>query len=190
MTVQAGTSVNSVAEIGFAYQTWGGTNPLAAVGYQITSNSGVGAGALTFSTRSVTTDTAPTERARITSTGDFGISGNAGSATNRLNLTYDGGSGVASVGPNSSGGSTILFFGTSNSGVYSERARIDSNGNIICNTAAIATNATNGFLYVPGCAGTPTGTPTTVTGRSPIVVDTTNNKLYFYSGGQWRDAGP
>jgi len=71
-----------------------------------------------------------------------------------------------------------------------ERARIDANGNIICGTAAIATNATNGFLYVPGCAGTPTGTPTTVTGRSPIVVDTTNNKLYFYSGGQWRDAGP
>ena len=71
-----------------------------------------------------------------------------------------------------------------------ERARIDANGNVIINTAAIATNATNGFLYVPTCAGTPTGTPTTYTGRSPIVVDTTNNKLYFYSGGTWRDAGP
>lgn len=56
--------------------------------------------------------------------------------------------------------------------------------------AAIATNATNGFFYVPGCAGTPTGTPTAYTGRVPIVVDTTNNKLYFYSGGAWRDAGP
>lgn len=72
----------------------------------------------------------------------------------------------------------------------SERARIDSNGNVIINTAAIATNATNGFLYVPTCAGTPTGTPTTYTGRAPIVVDTTNNKLYFYSSGVWRDAGP
>lgn len=67
---------------------------------------------------------------------------------------------------------------------------IDANNNIVCNNAAIATNATNGFLYVPGCAGTPTGTPTAYTGRVPIVVDTTNNKLYFYSGGAWRDAGP
>jgi len=71
-----------------------------------------------------------------------------------------------------------------------ERARIDTTGNVVINTAAIATTATDGFLYVPTCAGTPTGTPTTYTGRAPIVVNTTNNKLYFYSGGAWRDAGP
>ena len=71
-----------------------------------------------------------------------------------------------------------------------ERMRADINGNVVVNTAAIATNATNGFLYVPSCAGTPTGVPTTFTGRVPIVVDTTNNKLYFYSGAAWRDAGP
>jgi hypothetical protein len=69
MTVQAGISVNSVAEIGFSYGSWGGTNPIASLGYQITSNAGVGAGALTFSTRSVTTDTAPSERMRISSAG-------------------------------------------------------------------------------------------------------------------------
>jgi hypothetical protein len=57
-------------------------------------------------------------------------------------------------------------------------------------TAALATNATDGFLYVPTCAGAPTGTPTAETGTAPIIIDTTNNKLYFYSGGQWRDAGP
>lgn len=55
---------------------------------------------------------------------------------------------------------------------------------------AIATTATDGFLYVPTCAGPPTGTPTTITGLAPIVIDGTNNKLYFYSGGSWRDAGP
>lgn len=71
-----------------------------------------------------------------------------------------------------------------------ERLRIDNAGNVIINTAAIATTATNGFLYVPTTAGTPTGVPTTYSGRAPIVVDTTNNKLYFYSGGAWRDAGP
>jgi hypothetical protein len=70
------------------------------------------------------------------------------------------------------------------------RAEITGSGNVVIGEAAIPTNATNAFLYVPGCAGTPTGTPTAYTGRVPIVVDTTNNKLYFYSGGQWRDAGP
>jgi hypothetical protein len=67
---------------------------------------------------------------------------------------------------------------------------IDQNNNIVANNAAVATNATNGFFYVAGCAGTPTGAPTAYTGRVPIVVDTTNHKLYFYSGGSWRDAGP
>jgi len=62
--------------------------------------------------------------------------------------------------------------------------------NFVVSAAALATNATDGFLYVPTCAGTPTGTPTTFTGRAPIVINTTNNKLYFYSGGAWRDAGP
>jgi hypothetical protein len=56
---------------------------------------------------------------------------------------------------------------------------------IFCGTAAIATNATNGFLYVPTCAGVPTGVPTVVTGRVPIVADSTNNRLYIYSGGAW-----
>jgi hypothetical protein len=83
-------------------------------------------------------------------------------------------------------GARALVFGTNDT----ERARIPAAGGMVIGTAAIATNATDGFLYVPGCAGTPTGTPTAYTGRVPIVVDTTNNKLYFYSGGAWRDAGP
>lgn len=71
-----------------------------------------------------------------------------------------------------------------------ERAFVPGAGGMVVGIAALATNATDGFLYVPTCAGTPTGTPTTQTGTAPIVVDTTNNKLYFYSGGAWRDAGP
>jgi hypothetical protein len=55
---------------------------------------------------------------------------------------------------------------------------------------ALATTATEGFMYVPSCAGTPTGVPVARTGFAPIIVNTTNNKLYFYSGGAWRDAGP
>lgn len=70
------------------------------------------------------------------------------------------------------------------------RLRLDQAGNVVCGNAALATNATNGFFYVAACAGTPTGAPTAVTGRVPIVVDSTNNKLYFYTNGAWRDAGP
>lgn len=66
-----------------------------------------------------------------------------------------------------------------------ERFSIDANGNIICGRIALATTATNGFFYAPSCAGLPTGVPTTVTGRIPIVVDSTNNKMYIYSGGAW-----
>ena len=76
-----------------------------------------------------------------------------------------------------------------------ERFRITTRGNVIVGgadvgAAALPTTATDAFLYVPTCAGTPTGVPTSYTGRAPIVINSTNNKLYFYSGGAWRDAGP
>lgn len=82
--------------------------------------------------------------------------------------------------------------GTTGDGAASptERSRWDSKGNLIHGTAALATTATDGFLYIPGGAGAPTGVPTAYTGRVPLYVDTTNHKLHFYSGGAWRDAGP
>ena len=63
-------------------------------------------------------------------------------------------------------------------------------GTTIVGTNALATTATDGFIYVPTCAGIPTGVPTTYGSTAPIVIDTTNNRLYFYSGGAWRNAGP
>jgi len=63
---------------------------------------------------------------------------------------------------------------------------ITTTSSIILSTAALATNATDGFTYVPTCAGTPTGTPTSQTGTVPMAVDTTNSKLYFYIGGAWK----
>lgn len=64
--------------------------------------------------------------------------------------------------------------------------RKDANGNqILGEESALATTATNGFTYIPSGAGTPTGTPTSVTGKVPMYYDDTNQILYIYSGGAW-----
>jgi hypothetical protein len=109
------------------------------------------------------------------------------SATERGSVQLTGANGEMRLTAGYAGYGGLMTFHANGS----ERARITADGNIVAGaSAALATTATNGFLYVPTCAGTPTGTPTAITGMAPIVVDTTNNKLYFYSGGQWRDAGP
>lgn len=72
----------------------------------------------------------------------------------------------------------------------SECLEWDTNRNVAAGGGTLATTSTNGFFYVPTCAGTPTGVPSGKSGFVPIVADTTNHKLYFYSGGSWRDAGP
>lgn len=137
--------------------------------------------------------TASAQRVVIDSIGRVGINT---TPTSRLHVagtiqTTVGSSGIQIFGDGGSGyvnsiGSNPLILQT-NSG---EKAKIPAIGGFVVGTAALATNATNGFLYVPTCAGTPTGTPVTQTGTAPIIVDSTNNKLYFYSGGAWRDAGP
>lgn len=63
--------------------------------------------------------------------------------------------------------------------------QIQTLGNAAVGKASLATNATDGHLYIPVCAGTPTGVPTGVTGYIPLVFDSTNNKIYFYNG-SWK----
>jgi len=70
---------------------------------------------------------------------------------------------------------------------------IDINGNVTAGgsfSAALATNATNGFLFINSCAGVPTGVPAGfvgATGKTPVTVNTTNSNMYFYSGSAWRN---
>jgi hypothetical protein len=120
-----------------------------------------------------------------------GFDTNKSGASNALLLGLDYTTGVGYIVAGGNTANTSLSFFTASVAAPVERARITSTGNVVAGgSVALATNATDGFLYVPTCAGTPTGTPTAITGMAPIVVNTTNNKLYFYSGGQWRDAGP
>lgn len=68
----------------------------------------------------------------------------------------------------------------------SEYLRLSANGNVVVGSAALATTATDGFLHIPTCAGTPTGVPTAYTGRAPLVFDTTGSKLWVRTGGTWK----
>src|SRR5574343_977642 len=65
------------------------------------------------------------------------------------------------------------------------RLTVDSKGNTVQGLTALATNATDGFLYIETCGGTPSGVPTSYTGRVPILFDAVNNKLFIYNSG-WK----
>ncbi|MGH7249781.1 MAG: hypothetical protein ACREGC_02300, partial [Minisyncoccia bacterium] len=65
-------NVNGYRLIGFGYET-AEVNPNAYIGFQDTSAAGSGKGELVFGTRNVTSDTIPTERMRIATTGNVGI---------------------------------------------------------------------------------------------------------------------
>ena len=48
------------------------------------------------------------------------------------------------------------------------------------------TAMTSGFTHIPSAAGAPSGAPTNPSGNVPMYYDSTNNKIYVYSGGTWR----
>lgn len=60
-------------------------------------------------------------------------------------------------------------------------------GAVVGPTIALATTATDGFLYIPTCNGLPTGVPTARFSAVPMVYDTSTNKLYIYNSG-WKGA--
>jgi hypothetical protein len=93
----------------------------------------------------------------------------------------------AAVPGSASGNDFIFSIYKAGAGGWNGYLRIQENGNVVIgNLAALATTTTDGFLYVPTCAGTPTGVPTAFTGKVPMVVDTSGSKLWFYIGGVWK----
>lgn len=69
--------------------------------------------------------------------------------------------------------------------------RVDASSNVIVGTAALDVNASDGFLYIPTMPGAPTNAPTAYPGRSPIVVNTLDNKLHAFDpiDSVWIDIG-
>lgn len=62
---------------------------------------------------------------------------------------------------------------------------VNGDVNSVFGNVALANNATDGFVYLPSCTNTPSGTPTVFTGTVPIVVDVTNGLLYGHDGSAW-----
>ena len=87
------------------------------------------------------------------------------------------------------GSSWIVFTGSGVTGITTAATGtaidLDANQNVRLGVGSLATTATDGFPYIPTCAGTPTGTPTTKTGFTPLVFDTTNDLLYAWDGSAW-----
>lgn len=63
---------------------------------------------------------------------------------------------------------------------------VKTNGqSLVVGGAALATNATFGFLYLPTSAGKPTGSPVSQTGTAPTIYDSSGNVLFIHNGTRW-----
>lgn len=116
----------------------------------------------------------------------------AGSGSSSLNL-YKHKSGYAILQndePSASG--TISLYTAGNAAIYfytagTIRGYVDGTGNFTVGTAQLSTSATAGTLWIPSCAGTPTGALTRpYTGAQALLVDDTNDQLYRYGSGGWK----
>lgn len=114
----------------------------------------------------------------------YGSSGSAWLPSGQVVFGVDSGTPGAASMPG------FIRFSTTADGATSvtQHLQIDNKGNIFPGTAALATSATDGFVYAQSCAGSPSGTPTAYTGRVPHIVDTTNGRAYWYYGGAWHYA--
>jgi hypothetical protein len=100
----------------------------AIQGIKENSTAGNQQGALLFTTKNSIAQNI--ERMRIDSSGQLILSGNGGSATNSIDISYNGSSGQGSINADSGSGNTFLTFGTSSSGSLDEAMRIDSSGRV------------------------------------------------------------
>jgi hypothetical protein len=77
-------NINTISEIGFTYgaNSYAETYAPATIGYQLNNANAYSYGSLTFSTRSVNTDTAPTERMRLDKDGTLCVGVTSAIASN------------------------------------------------------------------------------------------------------------
>lgn len=139
-----------------------------------------------------------------TNSGSFVTSGAVGIGTNSPQYSLDV-SGAARVGvlgigcaPNSTYALSVTgavglygavdITGKLSAGSIETTGRILSEGGLIANTKALATNATDGYLYSTATMGIPVGAPTVQPGVIPMVYDLNNDTQYVFNDG-WKNVG-
>jgi hypothetical protein len=105
-------------------------------------------------------------------------------------LSSAGGSISGALTINSGGaqitGDTTITGTTSHVGNTTVTGTLKASGNI-SGSGTPTTTMTAGFVHIPKAAGTPSGTPTAITGFAPLYFDSTNNRLYVYNTtGGWK----
>mgnify|MGYP003343635391 FL=1 len=173
------TASSGNTHIGGSANVGAGSGPNSAIGLYVRPTTGI-SGADQYGVYS-----AP----QIQSTGT-----NSGSAviaelkTAAASFTCGQGYGLQVLNPNVGSGSSITnFFGVRvkslTAGSSANWTFYGESGQVTFRDSALATTATAGHLFIPTCAGTPTGVPTTIpTGQVALQYDSTNNKLYVYNG--------
>ena len=129
-------NVSTLSEIGFTYgftSAYGETNAPTTIGYQLTSGSGFTKGALTFCTRDVTTDTAPTERMRIDSSGNLLVGNTGQTVTEKFGVTGTGTYVAAFTNNTNTSGYNVLRLGLSPNGGNTSSYFLHGNTNAVGN---------------------------------------------------------
>ncbi len=170
----------------------GGALSISA-GNGIGSTTGTG-GSISITAGAATTTLAGVAGGTVTLTGGTGSTSTTGGPGGAVTVSGGPGAGTASAGgtltlKGGNGAGTgvggAIIFQTAATTTPATAMTISKDGNVSAGLPSLATTATNGFPYFPTCAGTPTGVPTAITGFAPVVIDSTNNKMYFYAA-----AGP
>lgn len=133
-------------------------------------------------------DTAPVAQALRTQGALTGGTNNVSGVDFTLSVspgkgTGPGGKFIVQTAPAGASGNTPNAFAT---GLTITAPAVNMQPSCVLGNQALATTATDGFLYFASGAGTPTGTPTAFTGRVPVYIDTTNSQLWLYLGGAWK----
>ena len=159
--------------LGFGYRGSSTSEYPAVMGYLATDNGGNQNGALVFGTRSVTTNTATTERMRITSSGNVGIGTSSPvfadgfgvqihnvSGSSRLRFTNNSSGATATDGGEIAFAGSDFYIGNNEAAnlvLYTsatERMRIASNGDItFAQSRILQTTASSGYLALYGNGG-------------------------------------
>lgn len=83
------------------------------------------------------------------------------------------------------GGAPLLPFNLRNATL--NIVTLETNGSVGLGLSSLATTAVAGFPHISSMAGIPTGTPTAITGKNPIVVDSNTGHIHTYAGSAWHD---